>query len=199
VELERGRRSGAPDREDERPRADVPVGALEDPRLALQPEAVGLLDVLVARREHVEDEPAARLEQRRRGGERTELLPLVDHVEEGAERDRDERNTLAHGRLAQVTPAQVDTLRHALALGVRPRDGEHLLRLVHADHRDTGLRDGHCDAPRADGQLDDGAPRREGLVHVEAHVLGHRARPGVVDRGDPVVERVRAHDGFRAT
>ena len=34
----------------------VPVGALEDPRLALEPAAVRLLDVLAARSEDVEDE-----------------------------------------------------------------------------------------------------------------------------------------------
>jgi len=50
------------DREDERARALVPVGTLEDALLTLEPEPVRLLDVRRARREHVEDEPTARLE-----------------------------------------------------------------------------------------------------------------------------------------
>src|SRR6187551_159898 len=54
---------GAPDGERERAGALVPVGALEDARLALEPEPVGLLDVRRARREDVEHEPAARLEE----------------------------------------------------------------------------------------------------------------------------------------
>src|SRR5439155_18551073 len=55
------RRLGAlvADGEGERPRVLVPVGALEDPRLALEPARVRLLDVVARRREHVEDEAGA--------------------------------------------------------------------------------------------------------------------------------------------
>ena len=44
-------------------RVEIPVGALPDARLALEPAVVRLLDVLHARREDVEDEAAAGLEQ----------------------------------------------------------------------------------------------------------------------------------------
>ena len=53
------------DGERQRPRRLVPVGALEDLGLALEPAAVRLLDVLAARSEDVEHEAAAGLEQRR--------------------------------------------------------------------------------------------------------------------------------------
>ena len=50
-------------RQPERPRLGVPVGALEDAGLALEPESVSLGDVLGARREDVEDEGATGLEE----------------------------------------------------------------------------------------------------------------------------------------
>src|ERR1700751_5945122 len=46
-------------REGERPRGEIPVGALVDAGLALDPAAVGLLDVLARRREDVEDQTPA--------------------------------------------------------------------------------------------------------------------------------------------
>ena len=116
----RGRRSA--DGEDERPRARVPVGALEDPALALEPEPVRLLDVRrgSARR------------RRRRGGRRARAAPAAAssarsfsassrHVEQRPERDRDERHALVDRRLAQVAEAEVEQLRDALALRVRSR------------------------------------------------------------------------------
>ena len=86
----------------------VPVGALEDARLALEPEAVRLLDVLAARGEDVEDEAAARLEQAARRAQRAELLGLGLHVQERAERADDERDALGDGRLAEVADAEVE-------------------------------------------------------------------------------------------
>ncbi len=106
-------RSVRADRERERPRALVPVGALEDPRLALEPAAVRLLDVLAARGEDVEDEAAAGLEQRAGGAERAQLLVLGLHVEERAKRADDERDALVDGRLAEVAEAEVDELDDA--------------------------------------------------------------------------------------
>ena len=61
VQLHRGGGVARPHRQPQRPRRLVPVGALEDALLPLEPEAVGLGDVLGARCEHVEHEPAARL------------------------------------------------------------------------------------------------------------------------------------------
>src|SRR6187399_3142020 len=82
VEREARALLGAPDGERERPSALVPVGALEDARLALEPDAVGLLDVLGVRCEDVEHEAAAGLEERGGGRDRAALLRLVRHVEE---------------------------------------------------------------------------------------------------------------------
>ena len=129
--------------------------------------------------------------------ERPELLRLVGHVEERAERDRDEGHALVDRRLAQVAEAEVEQLRDALLLGPLARHGEHARRLVDADHRDPGTGGRDRDPPGADGQLDDRAARREGLVDVELDVLGDGDRPGVVDPRDAVVERV-AH-GRRTT
>src|SRR3954447_23179979 len=58
-------RRGAPaaHRQCQRARVRVPVGTLEDPGFALEPAAVRVGDVLRARREDVEHEPAARQEQ----------------------------------------------------------------------------------------------------------------------------------------
>src|SRR5206468_3355646 len=49
-------------REGQRSLALVPIGPLEDARLALEPAAVRGLDIVLARREDVEDEPAGGLE-----------------------------------------------------------------------------------------------------------------------------------------
>ena len=114
-----------PNRERERPRALVPVGALEDPGLALDPAAVRRLDVLAVRREDVEDEPPRREEQLAGGGERCQPVVLRHHVQEGAERDHDERYALADRRLAHVALAEVDEPLDALG-GAKPaRDLEH--------------------------------------------------------------------------
>ena len=69
----------------------VPVGALEDPGLALEPAAVRLGDVVRRRREDVEDEAAARLEQPVHGAERRAAVGVRLHVQQRAERDDDER------------------------------------------------------------------------------------------------------------
>src|SRR5262249_60491416 len=60
--------------EPQRSCALVPVGALEDGRLSLQPAAVGLLDVLARRREDVEHELSLRLEEPVRRSKSAELL-----------------------------------------------------------------------------------------------------------------------------
>ena len=138
VEVHRGGLVVAAHGEDERPRARVPVRALEDPALALEPEPVRLLDVRRGRREDVEDESAVGLEHRCGSLERPELLRLVGHVEERPERDRHEWHALVDRRLAQVAEAEVEQLRDALPLRPLARHGEHARRLVDADHGDPG-------------------------------------------------------------
>jgi hypothetical protein len=60
----------------------VPVGPLEDPGLALDPEPVRLLDVLAARREDVEDEQPLGLEELPRRREGAGLLGVARHVQQ---------------------------------------------------------------------------------------------------------------------
>ena len=199
MELHRRRLLVPPNGEDECPLARIPVGALEDAGLALEPQAVGRCDVLVARREHVEHESASGLEHRGCSAERPASVVVVDHVEHRPERDRHERNALGDRRPAQIADPEVETFCDALALRVRVRHREHSRRLVDADHPDPGLRRGYRDPSRPDGQLDDGAARSERLLDVELHVLLDRHRPRVVDPRDPVVQRAVAHAGRRAT
>jgi hypothetical protein len=106
-----------------------------------------------------------------------------------------ERNALRHGRLAQVSEAEIDAARHAGGLGGRPGDSEHPRRGIDSDDVDSRLRDGYRNAPGSDGEFDDGATRRERLVDVEADVFGDRAAPRVVERRDLVVEALH---GFLA-
>ncbi len=108
MQLHRGGGVARTHRQPQRPRRLVPVGALEDALLALEPEAVGLGDVLGARCEHVEHEPAARLEQRVCRPQGAELLGLVGHVQQRAEGADDERHALVDGGLAQVADPEVD-------------------------------------------------------------------------------------------
>ena len=138
------------DGERQRARVLVPVGALEDSRLALEPAAVRLLDVLPARREDVEDEVPVRLEERVRRPEGAKLLLLRLHVQERAERADDERDALVHGRLAQVAEAEVERARRSRASSAASRaTAQHRRGRVDADHagrlpRATGSRSARC-------------------------------------------------------
>src|SRR6266511_144715 len=58
-------------RQRQRPRLLVPVGALEDRRLALEPTPVRVLDVVARRREDVEDETSVRMWSSARNGQMT--------------------------------------------------------------------------------------------------------------------------------
>ena len=93
-------------------------------------------------------------------------------------------------------PEESDQVEHPLGARVAAGDDEHPLRRVDSDHPDAGLRNRDGDAAGADGELDDGAARRERLVHVELDVLGNATAPRVVDARDRVVD---THPGFRAT
>ena len=132
-------------------RALVPVGALEDPRLAFEPQSVRLLDVLATRGEDVEHEAPFGLEEAARGAECTQLLLLCLHVQQRAERADDERNALGYRRLAQVAQAEVDAARDAGIVGRSTRDGEHRGRGVDADDVDARScdRDGDAAGPTA--------------------------------------------------
>ena len=189
MEAERRHVAVRPDGQRECSRALVPVGALEDPRLPLEPETLCLLDVLATRGEDVEDEAPVGLEETVCRAERSQLLLLRLHVQERAERADDERDALGHRRLAQVAQAEVDAARDAGLVGGSARDGEHRGGGVDADDLDARAGDRDRDTARPDSELDHGASGRERLVHVEAHVLGDGPAPGVVERRDPVVER----------
>ena len=117
-----------------------------------------VLDVLAARREDVEDEPAAGEEQLVRRGERPEPVGLGRHVQERAERDQDERDAFLDGRLAHVAEPQVEQRLDAFRPRVVPRNLEHPGGGVDADHADAGLGDRHADPAGAAGELDHGPP-----------------------------------------
>src|SRR6266849_5111695 len=105
-ELHRGLRAFVSNRERERPLPLVPVGALEDPGLALEPASVRVFDVAAGRREHVEDEAAARNEQAPCRAQRTPPVFVRLEVQQRTERTEHERHALPHGRLAQVAYAK---------------------------------------------------------------------------------------------
>ncbi len=166
---------------------EVPVGALVDAGLALDPAAVRLLDVLAGRREDVEDEPAARPEQLARRAQRLEPLVVVAQVEIRAERTRHERDALVDRWSSQVAEPEVEPLRDAglpCALGA---DREHSGGGVDADHVRARQRGRDRDPPGADAELDDFAPGRQRLVDVEGDVLDDARAPRVVEPRDRVV------------
>ena len=156
-----------------------------------------VVDVLPARREDVEDEAAAGLEELARGQERVQLLLLRLHVQERAEGADRERHALGNRGLAKVADPEVEEVTDPGGLRGGARDREHLRRGVDADDLHARFRDRDCDPPRADGELDHRPAGRERLLDVEADVLRHRAAPGVVEPRDPVVERHVL--GLRAT
>ena len=95
--------------EDERRARARPSRRARRSRLALEPQAVGLLDVRAgsARRRRTRDGRRARAARPRRSSARS-FSRLVGHVEQRAERDRDEGHALVDRRLAQVADAQVE-------------------------------------------------------------------------------------------
>ena len=175
-------------RERERAGGLVPDCALEDAGLALEPAVVRLVDVLAARRKHVEHEPALRLEELTRGTKRPQLLGLGLEVQQRAEGADRERDPLTDGRLSQVADAQVEALGDAGRLRGGAGDRQHLRRGIDSDHVDAGLRDRNRDPAGADGQLDHGAARGESLVDVEADVLRDGPAPRVVEARDRAVQ-----------
>jgi hypothetical protein len=185
-ELHRRRVLGASHRERQASALGVPLGALEDARLPFQPAAVRLGYVAGAGREDVERELAARHEQPMRRGERSQARLVRVEVQIRAEGTRDERDALWHRRIGEVPEAEVDEFRDACRRGGLSAHLEHPARRVDPDHRHAGGSGRDRDASGAHAELDDAAGLfRE--VDVEADVLGHAHRPGVVDPCDLVV------------
>jgi hypothetical protein len=156
--------------EGERPAALVPVGALEDPALALDPAPVRVLDVLAARREDVEDDPPTFDEQLAGGAERAEAVGLGRHVQQRAKGDQHQWHALRDRRVAHVAETEIEQLLDAFGTRVLQRDLEHPGRGVDADQTDarpsrSGSRSGPC-RRRARRP----ARRTRGLRHVELHV-----------------------------
>src|SRR5207253_4520796 len=139
---------------DEDLRLGVPVGALVDPGLALDPAALRLGDVVGAGGEDVEDQAAVRQEEVARGGQRLVTLAVAAQVQVGAEGTRDERNPLVDRRPEQVAEAEVEALGDAGATRLLGADVEHPLRRVDAYDVDAGRRRRDRDPSGADAELD---------------------------------------------
>src|SRR5207244_5434456 len=92
-------------------RLRVPVGALVDPGLALDPSAVRLGNVVGTRGEDVEDQPAAGQEELPRRRERLAALAVAGQVEVGAEGAGDERDAPVDRRPEQLAEAEVEAGR----------------------------------------------------------------------------------------
>ncbi len=149
---------------------------------------IGRADVGPARREHVEHEASARLEQVVRSCERADPLLVRAQVEVGPKRTGDETDALLDRRPAVVAEPQVDERLDPGAPRAPAADLEHPRRRVDADHRDPRLGGRNGDAAGADAELDDGAAGLGRLADVEGDVLRHLAAPVVVDLGDRVVD-----------
>ena len=108
-------------------RLGVPVGALPDPGLALEPATVRLPHVLFARRKDVEHEPAAGEEQLARGSQRCQPGRIGFQVQKRSERGRDERDALGHRRIGEVSDTEVEELGDSRSLRPPPADLQHPL------------------------------------------------------------------------
>src|SRR5581483_5726262 len=101
------------DGEGERLPPRVPVGALVDARLALDPACVCRVDVVLRGLEDVEDEPAARTKERARRAQRLEPLGVGSEVQVRAKRTRDEIHALVDRRAPEVAEPQVEEVADA--------------------------------------------------------------------------------------
>jgi hypothetical protein len=172
--------------------SEIPVGPLPDPRLALEPAAVRLLDVLAARGEDVEDETPAGHEEAAHGSKGLEPFCVGLDVEESAERTGDERNALGHRWAPQIAQAEVEAVGDACLLRSCATDVEHRLGIVHADHPYSSLCDRHSDSAGPDAELDDRPASLSRFRDIEADVFSDASAPGVVEGRDGVI---RTHEG----
>jgi hypothetical protein len=136
--------------EGEHPLVEVPIRSLPDSRLALEPAAVRLLDVVAARGEDVEDEAPAREQECVDGLERLDPVLVGLEVEQRAEGAGDEVDALRGRRSAQVAEPKLDEVGQAGVLRPRAAHGQHPLRVVDADHFDAGFCDRDGDSSGAD-------------------------------------------------
>ena len=137
-------------------------------------------DVVRARREHVEGQPAARAAAAPGGAQRAQALVVGVQVQIGAERAGDERDALSHRRIREVPDPQVDEVRDAGRRGGLRADLEHAARRVDADHLHAGGRRRDRDPPGADAELDDRPAGLARELDVEVDVLDHAPGPRVV-------------------
>src|SRR4029453_1389344 len=146
-------------------RSPIPAGTLEDLRLALDPAAVGLLDVVSSRCEDVEDQPPAWDEQLAGSAERGDSSLLVREMKVGPERTRGQAYPLGDRRGGQVAEPEVEQLRNPGFLRAAPANLEHSGGRVDADHADPCRRRRHGNSTCADAELD--------ARPAAAHSLGH--------------------------
>ena len=152
----------------------VPVGALPDPGLALEPAAVRLVDVLPARREDVEDEPpagdgAARTRRRARRS-RSSSVSMWRSERNGAVTSSTRSST--GGRRRSPTRRSSSAATPAASARARGRPSSIPARGVDADHADARGGDGNGDPAGADPELDDRPADLARLLDVEVDVLG---------------------------
>src|SRR5262249_61333332 len=98
---------------------------LEDARLALEPPALGLGDVVVARGEDVEDQAAAVDQQLARRAQSLEPLLVRVEVQERPKGAQDQRDPLAHRRRAEVPEPKLDEIGDARLFGMLTADLDH--------------------------------------------------------------------------
>src|SRR5512132_773730 len=186
------------DRERQRPRVRVPVCALVDVRFALEPAAVRLGDVVVARGEDVEDQASSRDESRSSRSERLCAVAVVGQVQVRAKRADHEGHGFVERRVPEIAEPQIEQLGDAGLLGTSAARGEHLARRVDPDHALPRLGDRNRNPASADPELEHGPARLPRRRDVETDVLDDAPAPRIVELGDRVV-RARLHAGFLAT
>ena len=136
----------------------VPHRKLEDPRLALEPLALRLGDVVSVRSEHVEHKTAAGQEQIVGGVEDGQPVLVRVHVQQGAEWTDHQRDAFGDRRLAQIAHAQVE--RDPCKRGSARTHLEHRARRVDPDHADPVGTERHGDTPSATPSSTTGPPER---------------------------------------
>ena len=166
----------------------VPLGALVDPRLALEPAAVRLGDVVVARGEDVEDEATVRRRgvraprAARRGGRRRSACAGASGTgsSRAAKRSSTGGSRRSPKRRSSSTPARAAASRATSSI---PSEESTPTTRSPASAIGTAIR------PGPDPELEHGPARAHRLGDVELDVLDDAHRPGVVEPGDLVVDR----------
>ena len=184
----RRRLLAAPHGEGQRPLVLVPVGALEDPGLALEPAAVRLLDVVRPGAKTSKTRRPPGSEQLARGARARAAGPPRSSCAGASGTGSGRAGRARHRRLAQVAVPQVEQLGDPLlgrVAAARPR-------ACPADAstpmtRTPGLGDRHGDPAGAARELHHRPAGRRRLLDVELDVLDDARRPRVVDPGDRVI------------